>query len=155
MMNNAKKNGRETTANQKDKTRTSYTEMHASMAGEKKSKSWSQLVISGNGQKKHTHEKYSQFAFQWKEKTISLSFSFVFLLLVHSSVLLWSTKNGQQMNRTGSLINVDLIKVYISYYTKNAQTKIQFIHVDFVVMAMKVLSIQIGNIQVSAFNEPA
>lgn len=34
-----KKNGRESTANQKDKTRTSYTEMNASMAAEKKSKS--------------------------------------------------------------------------------------------------------------------
>lgn len=39
-----KKNGRESTANQKDKTRTSYTEMNASMAGEKKQK----LITTSN-----------------------------------------------------------------------------------------------------------
>lgn len=159
------------TAKRKDKTRTSHWNACISMAKRrKKSKSWSQVVISGSGRKTHAW-KILSFEFQWKEKTISLLVSGFFSIVHFHCDLKYLKKEMKRKKATEwtgffFLINADLIKASSIAYWKR---KLTFnLSIEFVVRWKFSLSISlplslcdclnslyqiVGNIQVSDFNE--
>lgn len=166
-------NNAKTKIRRNEKTKHAHRiEMHAYQwqNEEKKSKSWSQVVISGSGRKTHAW-KILSFEFQWKEKTISLLVSGFFSIVHFHCDLKYLKKEMKRKKATEwtgffFLINADLIKASSIAYWKR---KLTFnLSIEFVVRWKFSLSISlplslcdclnslyqiVGNIQVSDFNE--